>query len=963
VLPIDADEALLMIGKTLGHYQITTLLGRGGMGEVYQAKDQKLGRDVAIKVLPEEFARDADRVERFQREAKLLASLNHTNIAGIHGLEESEGTNFLVLELVEGETLAERLKHGLIAVEESLKLALQIADALEAAHAKGVIHRDLKPANIKITPDGKVKVLDFGLAKQLIPASTTESMEETQSALTQSGMIAGTLAYMSPEQLQVKPIDGRSDLFSFGTILYEMLSGVHPFSRASAMETASAILTETPLPLDQRKRGIPRQLQNIAEKLLAKDPVQRYQSAHEVHADLGQIPAAGQVVSTGWRRFRWIWIVIALIVLVFGVAPLSWWVRDNYLKSPQAALAFQERDWILISDFENLTGDPVFDRSLQTAMTVGIQQSKYVNVLPTSRVQEALKRMRKDSGARLDENLACEIAIREGAKAVLACSISDVGGVYSLTVRLVEPGKRVTVMSRASQATGKNQVLPTLDSLVKIVRENLGESLQSIERQGLFLPRATTASLEALKTFAEGRKLKNNNDRAGIELIKQAVTLDPDFALAHADLGMIYYMEGARQDGEKHFTRALALLDRLTLREQLWIQALIEDWRGNRDQAIEHYKTYLTQYADDSYGWYRLAWLYMAGLGQYERSIEAFKRVLKISPSDIGSYLNLGTCYMGLRQYEKAKENYEKGFELSPPQITGRYINHEYGFTLVRLGDFQKAAETFQKMIAGEDKARGYRSLALLNMYQGKLSDAIANLRQAILINRAGKIATSEYLNRMYLASAYRLKGRNADFTSEIATAARILAQESFDPYYISILARVYARLGKIKEASRLFDGMSSAAKNLTALSGLDRSDRLDQATIDMIKGEIAVARGKLTEAIEALEISRQIDPRDARLLESLAFAYRRFGKPQEAANKYLEVIADYSLGGEAQEHWILAHYELAKIYKELGDTQKAKEYYMKFLNIWKDADPDIPILAKAKTEYSKLQQLTSKQP
>jgi serine/threonine protein kinase len=260
-----------LIGKKLAHYEITSQLGKGGMGEVYQAKDKKLGRNVAIKVLPEEFARDVDRVARFQREAKLLASLNHPNIAAIHGLEESGGTNFLVLELVDGETLADRIKAGPIPIEECLNLALQIAEALEAAHEKGVIHRDLKPSNIKVTPDGKVKVLDFGLAKQLIPAGEMESQEETLSAMTQSGTIAGTFPYMSPEQLQGKLADARSDLFSFGIVLYEMLVGINPFSRASAMETASAILTETPLPLDRYKRQIPKQTPSDCKKAVSQE--------------------------------------------------------------------------------------------------------------------------------------------------------------------------------------------------------------------------------------------------------------------------------------------------------------------------------------------------------------------------------------------------------------------------------------------------------------------------------------------------------------------------------------------------------------------------------------------------------------------------------------------------------------------------------------------------------------------
>ena len=635
------------------------------------------------------------------------------------------------------------------------------------------------------------------------------------------------------------------------------------------------------------------------------------------------------------------------------------WIRENYFISPQAALAFHERDWILIADFENLTGDHVFDRSLQTALTVGIQQSVYVNVFPQSRVVEALQRMRKENIAKLDEGPACDLAIREGVKAVLACSISEVGGVYSLTARLVEPNKRSTVMSRSVQASKRNEVLKALDSLVSIIRQELGESIRKMSNQSLPLPEATTASLEALKTYADGMKIKDSDRGAGYQLIKQAASIDPDFALAHANLGIGYYRggikDGDRTQGEEHFAKALSLLSRLTLREQLWIRAVVEDERGNSDQATEYYRAFLAQYPDDSAGWYRLGWLYMARLGQYEKAIEAYKRVLEIDPSDIRSLLSTGSSYSATGNDEKAIENYEKAFALRPSEITGIYVNRQYGFQLVKMGNLKKAADTFRKMIATENKASGYESLAFLAMYQGKLSDAIANFKEAILILKAEKDVEGEYRGHMFLASAYRIKGRNADLASELAIANRILSQAPLEPWFISILAKTYARMGKTREASRLLESMSLQAENLTALSAVNRTSRGDEAAISLVKGEIALANGRGNEAIDSLKLSLQLEDNDMGSLESLAFAYRKIGKPQEAARKYQEISAILSLGREAQEYWLLAHYELAKIYRELGDAQKAKEYYEKLFRIWKDADPDIPVLIQAKAEYAAL--------
>jgi serine/threonine protein kinase len=364
-----------MIGMDLGHYHILEKIGKGGMGEVYLADDTLLQRKVALKLLPPEMQENASARQRFMREAKSAAALDHPYICHINEVAEAEGKSFIVMEYVEGKTLEKQIEQGPLLLKEALQIAIEIAEALETAHGKGIIHRDLKPANIMLTRNGHAKVMDFGLAKQLIPSGSVEDQEETLSAVTQTGAIVGTLAYMSPEQLQAKPVDARSDIFSLGIMLYEMLTGAHPFKRPSAMETASAILTGTPLPLDHCRRDLPDRLQKIIAKLLAKNPLERYQSAREIHTDLSQLLHSEKRSLTGWRFSRPIWLAIIVTVLVLGIAPLSWWMSENFFKSPKQALAFQERDWILIADVENLTGDPIFDRSLQIAMTVGIRRN------------------------------------------------------------------------------------------------------------------------------------------------------------------------------------------------------------------------------------------------------------------------------------------------------------------------------------------------------------------------------------------------------------------------------------------------------------------------------------------------------------------------------------------------------------------------------------------------------------
>jgi serine/threonine protein kinase/tetratricopeptide (TPR) repeat protein len=952
-------DSASLVGQMFSHYRILKKLGAGGMGEVYLAQDTALDRTVALKfVLPGAQGGETAR-KRLLAEARSAAALDHPFICKVYETGEVDGRPFIVMEYVEGEGLNDRLLSGTPPLKETLRIAVEIAEALATAHTRGIVHRDLKPSNIMLTQDGHVKVMDFGLAKYVSAGSIGTEKTATMT-LTEAGVIPGTLIFMSPEQLKDEPADTRSDIFAFGVILYQMITGVHPFLKDSPLKTACAILDETPPPITRQGENVPDLLLHTVKRMLAKDRAERFQSIREVHTNLKELlqdqPPPHTPIKAR-RMFRALRLTGVILAIILGLAGSSYWVFENYFRSPRAALAFQKRDWIVIADFENLTGDPLFDRSLQTALTVGIQQSQYVSVLPPARVQEALGRMRKESGTKLDEAVASELAVREGVKGVLVCSIAEIGGVYSLTARLVQPSSRATVMTEATTARGKGEVLQALDLLAKTVRQKLGESLPSISQQSLPLPMATTASLEALKTYADGKRLLDSNEQSGMDLIRQAVTIDPDFATAHADLGLYYYMGSDKTQGEEHFTKALSLLDRLTLREKLWIRAVAEDWRGNRDQAAIDYQTYLAQYPDDGGAWFRLGWTYMATLGQTEKAVAAFQRVLEIDPFNASAYINLASCFNLAGQTEKSVEYYQKAFQLRPSYMTGLFVNNEYGFELVKMGNLSKAAETFQKMISEDQdrsKARGYRSLALLDMYEGKHSAAFANFKEAILLNKALHSLESEYRDHMFLASAYRIKGRNADFASELAAANRILSRAHFGPIWSMRLAKTYARIGKTGEATHLLKDMMTQAQNPTAISGINNSTRTDQAAIYVVKGEIALASMKGSEAIESFELAQRVIPGDLGL-ESLAFAYRILGKPRESALKYEEIVSGHSLGGEGQESWILAHYELGKLYRELGDTQKAKEYYEKFLNIWKDADVDIPALVAAKAEYAKL--------
>lgn len=429
--------------------------------------------------------------------------------------------------------------------------------------------------------------------------------------------------------------------------------------------------------------------------MLAKEPERRYASMAEVAADLKEVLTGLPVLTRLFRFLSPARLAVAALILVIAGVVAAWLGRTVFSKSAARALAFQERDWILIADFENRTGEQVFDGSLETALTVGIQQSQHVNVFPRSRLQDTLKRMRKEEVKKVDESLAAEIAVREGIKAVLACSIGKIGEEYLLTARILNPVTLSVASSRVLRAKGKECVLDALDELSRILRRDLGESLRKISWQRVPLIKATTSSQEALKYYTGSKYAAGTT---AIKLLHQAIELDPDFALAHAELGFKYYIDNQLKEGEEHFEKALSLLDRLTSREKLWIQALVEDWRGNQEQGIENYKAYLAQYPDDSSAWFRLGYAYLI-TDRDQSGVEAFNKVIELNPSNASAFINLASCYRALEKDAESLANYEKAFQLTPAYETDVIVNNEFGFLLVKMGRIEEAQRTFEKML------------------------------------------------------------------------------------------------------------------------------------------------------------------------------------------------------------------------------------------------------------------------
>ena len=921
-----------MVGHTISHYKILEKLGEGGMGVVYKAHDTKLDRDVAIKFLSASHAATEQDKTRFIHEARAASALEHSNICTIYEIDETpESQMFLVMPAYEGIPLNKKIEEKLLAVNEAIDIAIQIADGLQAAHEKGIVHRDIKSSNIFITSKGQVKVMDFGLARS---AGMTQ--------VTKTGTTVGTVPYMSPEQAQGEKVDHRTDIWSLGVILYEMIAGRLPFKSEYSEAVVYSILNEEPEPLTSLRSNVPMELEHIVNKALAKDRDERYRHTDELATDLlrvkkllesgatKQIPVQTKLRSQR-RTVRRILFPALFIAVGFAVA--------LFLFYPSEAIPFTERDWIIIADFENKTGDAIFDQSLNTALTVSIQQSRYVNVFSQVRIQQTLQRMQRDNVVTLDAELAREIALREGIKVLVIPTISRIGSNYSLTATIIEPATQMPLMSKTSQAKDEGEVLKALDNLAKQIRRSLGESLLSIANQHAELPAATTSSLEALKIYTEGKRLGGRDKAARYDLLNQAVTIDPDFALAHAELGMAYYIDGMRQRGDEHFNKALSLMDRLTLRERLWIRAVVEDWRGNRDEAIDNYKTYLTQYPDDHQGWFRIGYTYMI-TNRYEYGAEAFQKVIGIDPYEASAYINIASCYNGMGINDEALTNYQKGFELYPDMIKGVYVNNEYGFLLARMGEIDKARETFELMFTDEmQKARGLRSIALLNMYQGKYSIAIDYLREAVVLNKTFDTKLSEFRNHLYLVSLYNAKNMINEREQELGEVGRIISELYLGPFWLSVAGKAYVRMGRIEKANQLLQTIEERLGDYLAASGVSQNIRADQASYHMLRGEILLEKEDYKGAIESLEIAYNLTGRN---LEPLARGYYVTGNPDKAIEKYLDIIADMQLGAEYQEDWIRAHYMLGQTFEQIADIENAVLYYKQFLDIWKDGDEDL---------------------
>jgi eukaryotic-like serine/threonine-protein kinase len=947
-------------GRQIGVYRIGARLGAGAMGEVYQARDTRLGRDVAIKVLPAAFLNSADRLARFKREARLLAALNHPNVATIHGLEEDAGQYYLVMELVGGETLADRIARGPLALRDALDIAGQMADALAAAHDKGVVHRDLKPANVKVTPEGRVKILDLGLARTLADADDDLS---TAPMLSQQGQILGTPAYMSPEQARGEPLDPRSDVFSFGVVLYEMVTGRLPFRGASLVETLSAILTGTATPPARLNPEVPPKLDEIVLKALEKDRTLRYQSAADLRADLQRLkrdlePTAAAApldarrsslgYSTRWRRA---WPVAATVVL--GGAGLMTVTRGVW-HHPDAAHTLTARDTVVLADFTNHTGDPVFDDALRQGLSVDLEQSPFLSVIPDEQIQQTLRMMGQKPDARLSGPLADEACQRTASAAVLEGSIAQIGTEYNLILKATDCSSGASLASTEAQAADKSHVLEALDRAASDMRRRLGESLTTVRRFDTPLERATTPSLEALKAFSSGYRTLFGPDGspAAIPFFRHATELDPNFALAYAMLGRMFIDVGESGQAMEATRKAYELRDRGSEAERYIITASYDLLvTGDLHKAQDTCRLWIGDYPRAVEPRNFLAGPVDLQLGQYQDAITQASEAVRAHPDLPIAYAHLVFSDLALNRPQDAEAAYR--------QALARHVDSPF-----------LALAAYELDFVNGDTAGLAKLVADTAGKPGLGLEGVMLANEALTAAYAGQLAKARQFSRQAAASAERA-GHSEERASYLASAA--LAEALFGN-----VTEARQQAGTTLDLSNARDNQYAAALALS-LSG--DGTRGQQVVDDLARRfpEDTVARFNYLPALRAQLALNRADARRA-LDELQAASPYETGQPGQELFEFLagypvylrgEAYLTARQGGEAAGEFqrildlpgvvanepigALARLGLARALRLQGRAAEARVAYQDLLQLWKDADPDLPVVRTARSEYAAL--------
>jgi serine/threonine protein kinase/tetratricopeptide (TPR) repeat protein len=963
----------------VSHYRILDKLGAGGMGEVYLAEDVKLGRKVAIKILSEEFTTNKDRLQRFEQEAAAVSNLNHPNILTIHEVGIDDGRHFIATEFIDGLTLRRKAAGSDLEISEILDIAVQVASALEEAHAAGIVHRDIKPDNIMVRRNGYVKVLDFGLAKLTEPVDRSPLDAEAATRVlvqTDAGVVMGTSHYMSPEQARGKPVDARSDIWSLGIVIYELVAGRTPFEGETSTDVIVWITQKEPPPLARYAPNVPAELDWIVMKALRKDREERYQTAKELLTDLRRlkqrlefetelersVPSAAsrisdtvaprtiperaaptrtvtnvssaEYIATSLQRHKVAAAIIA-VLLITGTAAGFYFYYNR-------AKPLTDKDTVLLADFVNTTGEPVFDGTLKQALAVHLGQTPFLNLFPEERVRETLRFMGRSPDERITRDIGREICERQGIRALLTGSIASLGSNYVITLEALSPSSGDPFAREQIEAESKERVLSALSTAAWNLRKKLGESLASMQKYDVSIEQATTASLEALKAYAMANDERaKGNAREALGFYKRAVELDPNFAMAYARIAVHYVNQGQGEAAREYVQIAYDLRERVSERERLYIAEKYYAYiTGEIDKTIETLQTWARLYPNDFIPHNNLSLNYKL-VGRFEEAMKEGQEAVRLSPNNLSARDNLMGSFIGLGRLDEAEQVAKESEKINPDALGAHLPKFFFGF----MRRDQAAMDRELEWAKGRPEEAEFTStMGGVANYFGRRQQAEGFHKRTLELYKAQDRKENASQEQLGFAATlvYFEKCDEAKNNAKTALAA-FRGQSS-----MASAALIFAACDERSQAQSLRDELLRQYPQNTFLASI---------VVPIVDAHLEKNRGNIDRALQLLESVRGYD-RGALTGVSNNYArgklYLEQGRGNEAAVEFRTII-DHPYVDPLSPAHALARLGLGRALTVTGDTSGARKAYQDFFAFWKDADPDLPALSEARKEYEQL--------